>query len=108
MSRWSSRFPGSRFADEDEAVVWVGDMKLRHTVVAVEEVSDAVAAFEGLHMLPERVNVGDLDIDLGVAANALHDLVGGCLLEVDGLAVTPSTMEYSGDFMVRVKPRTSR
>jgi hypothetical protein len=59
---------GGWFADEDEAAVGIGDVELGHSVFAVEEVPDAVLVFEGLDVVPDGVDVGDLDVDLGVVA----------------------------------------
>jgi hypothetical protein len=75
------------FSDKYEAVVGVRDVELGHAVVAVEEVADSVAVLEGLHVLPEHVDVRDFDVDLGVTADAVHNFFGGGFLEVDGLAV---------------------
>ena len=63
-------------------------MELGHSVFAVKEVSDFVAIFEGLYVLPQRTDARDLDIDLGMPTDAIHDFFGVSLLEVDGLAIT--------------------
>ena len=82
---WFEIFGG--FADEDEATVRVGDMEFGHAIVAIEQVADAVAVLEGLHVLPQIADADNFDVDLRVFAHGFHDGFIGGALEVDGLAV---------------------
>src|SRR5580704_5223791 len=84
----SAMLSGDRLPYKDQAFVGIGDMELGHSVFAVKEISDPIAIFEGLYMLPKRTDARDLDIDLGMPADAVHDFLGVSLLEVDGLAIT--------------------
>jgi hypothetical protein len=75
------------FADEDQAGIRIDDVKFGHAVIAVEEVADAVAILEALHVLPELLDAGDFDVDFDVIAKNLHDFFGGGKLQMDGPAI---------------------
>src|ERR1700722_18886261 len=65
---------GDGFSDKYQAVVRVGDVEFGHAVFAVEEISNPVAILERLHVLPQVMDADDLDVDFGVATDAVHNL----------------------------------
>ena len=82
----SSARTGS-FSHKDQATVWIGNVKLGHAVFPVKQISNSVMILESFHVFPQRMNAGNLDIDLGVFSHGSHYLFGGGLLDVDGLTI---------------------
>jgi hypothetical protein len=75
------------FSDKDEATVGVSYVEFGHAVFAVEQIANPVLTLEGLYVLPQGVDSGYFDVDLGVLPHAFHYFVGCCFHEMDGLSV---------------------
>jgi len=44
--------PVRGLSDKDQTTVWIFDVELDHAVIALEQITDVVAVFECLHVLP--------------------------------------------------------